>query len=60
MDGRDTPAVQLGDVPQVGHAREVPPGDGHRGLFDLAGPQRDDALPLGGKGEHTNAVKQAP
>ena len=60
MDGRDAPAVQFGDVPQVGHAREVSPCNGHRGLFNLAGPQRDNALPLGRKGKHANAIKQAP
>ncbi len=60
MDRRDGSAVQLGDVTQVGHVWEMPSCDGHRGLFDLAGPQGDNALPLGGQGEHTNAVKQAP
>ena len=60
MDGRDLPTVQLGDVPQMGHTGEVPPGNGHRGLFDLAGPHRDNALPPGRQGKHTDAVKQAP
>ena len=40
MDGRDLPPVQLRDVPQVQHVREVPLCDGDRGLLDLAGPHR--------------------
>ncbi len=60
MDGRDLPAVQFCDVPQVGHTGKVPLGDGHRGLFNLAGPQGDNTLPPGRQREHADTVKQAP
>ena len=60
MDGRDGPAVQLGDVPQVGHVREVPPCDGDGGGLDLAGPQGDDPAAERRQREHADPVKQAP
>ena len=60
MDGRDGPAVQFGDVPQVGHIREVPPGDRDRGGLDLACPQGADVAPRRRQGENPDPVKQAP
>ena len=60
MDRRDGPAVQFGDVPQVGHVREVPPGDGDRGSLDLAGPQWADTAPRRCQGENADPIEQAP
>lgn len=59
VHGRDLAAVELGDVPQVLHIREVTFRDGDGGLFNLAGPQGDDPLLPGGQGEHADPVKEA-
>ena len=52
--------MELGNVAQVLHVREVAFRDGDRGLFNLAGPQGDDPLSPGGQGEHADPVKEAP
>ena len=57
MDGGYLPPVQLGDVPQVLHVREVAPGDGNGGLYDLAGTYRHDPVPAGRQREYADPVK---
>ena len=59
MDGGDGPAVQLGNIPQVLHPREMPSGNGDRRLLDLTGPPGDDPVAAGRQGEHADAVKEA-
>ena len=60
MDGLDFPAVYLRNVPQMFHFREVPFGNGDRGLFNLAGPRRTDTAPRGRKRKDPYPVKEAP
>lgn len=55
---RQGPAIQLLNIPQLFHLREMPPGDAHRIVQDLTGPQRPDAVKGGGIGKATYAVKQ--
>ena len=58
MDGGYFPAVQPGNVPQMFHIWKVPPGNGDRGFFYLAGPYWRDPVTAGRQRKHTNAVKQ--
>ena len=58
MDGGYLPPVQLSDVPQVLHVREVAPGDGYALRHDLAGPQGADAVKRSGIGKAPYAVKK--
>lgn len=59
MYGRDFPAVQLRDVSQLRHVREMPLGNGHGRFFNFAGPYRAYAAAGGRKRKYADAVKQA-
>ena len=59
MDGGYLPAVQLRNVPQMLHIREVAPGDGNGGLFNFTCPKRRDAVERGRQGKYADAVKEA-
>lgn len=50
--------MKLGNIPQVGHIREVPLGDGNALRDDLAGPQGLDPIKRGGIGKTPYAVEQ--
>lgn len=59
MDGRDRSSVQLCDVSQLLHVREMPPYDGDRRFLDLTGPNRPDAGADSRKRKDADPVKEA-
>lgn len=59
MDGGYLPAVQYRNVAQMQHIRKMPSGDGDRIFLDLARPNRQNAVALGGIGEYSDPVKKA-
>jgi len=50
--------VEPGDVPHMGHMREVVVGNGYALRHDLAGSQGTDAIKRGGVGKTAYAVKK--
>lgn len=59
MDGRNRSSVQLCDVAQLLHFREVPFCDGDRRFFNLTGPDRPDTGADSGEWEDPDPVKEA-
>ena len=57
MNGGDGPAVQLCNVAQVFHIREVPPGDGDGRFLYFTGPKRRYTVPDSGQRKYTDAIK---
>lgn len=59
MDGGYLPAVQLRNVAQMQHIGEMPHSDGDGIFLNLARPNRQNAVALGGIGEYSDPVKKA-
>ena len=58
MDRRHFTTMQLCDVTQMPHGRKMPLCNGDRRLFDLAGPQRYDAVSLRRKRKDADPIEQ--
>ena len=58
IHGRERPAVKPGNIPHMGHVREVALCDRHALRHDLTGPQRTDTVKRSGIGKPPYAVKE--
>ena len=59
MDGGDRSPIQLCDVSQLFHVREMPLCDGDRRFFNLTGPDRPDTGADSSEWEGPDPVKEA-